>query len=106
MFDPVGPPSDGEFAGLVEQKTASLVHAAVEATSRQTDVAHPLAKQALAFTEVVADADAGNFLEQKPPNLFEIHEFGQQPAHRLGPGSGEISSECARVVFSTSAATG
>ena len=88
VVEPVRPSRDGELTGLVEQQPASSVHQLVETTSRQADVAQPLADQLAAFTEVVADPDPGGPLDQEPAHVLEVHQLGQQPAYRLGTGFG------------------
>src|ERR1700733_8953925 len=88
VINPVRPSRDGELTGLVEQQPASSAHQLVETTARQADVTQPPADQPAAFTEVVAHPDPGDLLDQEPAHVLEVHQLGQQPAHRLWTGFG------------------
>lgn len=106
VVDTVLPARHGELAGLVDQEPAAFACQLVEPASRQADVAQPASEQLLSFADVVADPDRGDLLDQEAAHVLEVQQLGQQPAYRLGTGSGEISSDWARVLFSTSSATG
>src|SRR6185369_12935544 len=86
--DPVRPTRDREITGQPEEQSVASGHQRVETTSRYPDVAQPLADQLVAFTEVVADPDRGDLLDQEPAHVLEVRQLGQQPAYRLGAGFG------------------
>ena len=79
---------------------------AVEVALLHVDVTQAAAEQVGAFAEVVADADRGDLLDQMAVHLVDVHQFGEQPAHGLRARFGDSSSIWARVLSSTSAATG
>jgi hypothetical protein len=54
----------------------------VEAALLHVDVAQAAAQQVGAVAEVVADADRRDLLDQEAVDLVEVHQFGEQPAHR------------------------
>ncbi len=106
VIDPVREAAGTQVSGAVQEQAATAVQQIVEAALFHVDVAQAPAEQVGAFTEVVADADRGDLLDQMAVHLVEVHQFGEQPAHGLGPGSVEWSSSWARVLSSTSWATG
>lgn len=106
VIDSVRPSSDGELPGLVQQKAPSSPSELVEPTLADGDVPLSSAELFGSCAEVVADACRRDLLGEEPADVVEFHQLGQQATNGLRPGLGEISSLCARVVFSTSSPTG
>ncbi len=84
VVDPVRPARHREPARLVEQQSAAAVHQVVEAPPLQPYVPHPPAEQFMPLAEVVAEPDRGGLFDQVAAHVLEVHQFRQQPAHRLG----------------------
>src|SRR5690606_37990773 len=85
--DPVLPPRDRKPPGPVEQQPATAAQPLVQAPPPQPHVPHPPAEQLVPRTEVVADPEPGDLLDQVPVHHVEVHQLRQQPAHRPGTRS-------------------
>ena len=104
--DPIRPPRHREPAGLVQQESAPAVHQRVQASALQSRIPQPSAEELVPFLEVVPDPDRGDLLGQVAVPSAKSISSATSRRTACGPGSVDRSSICARVLLSTSAATG
>src|SRR5262245_31059231 len=106
VVDPICPAGHRKPAGLVEQEPAAAVHQLVQAPSLQPRVPHPPAEQLMPSPKSYRIPIAVSFsIRYRFTSSKSIRSDSSRRTDWI-PGSGDSSSIWARVLSSTSAATG